>query len=642
MKTKLYTLLIFLFSNYAFAQQTSLRGLYIDKFSQILGNSVKEDSLLNYAQDSSFNYFALYDLHSLNLNNSNTADMLGVFIKRAKENFGIQYVGAVGETASSFLNKIGPFNSSRSNDNERFNVFNLEFEFWTSSSVNPGGYYCIQYLQQANCSCDTSGGFKFFIQQMHLIDSLAAVQQVISETYLGWFNQGQASQIQNNVDRILLHAYRTGTSSLFSYSKTRLQYLASNNNLVDVAPIFSSEPIFMGPWLDSHSQLEAYNKYKTDFDNDNSSWKQYINVLGYHWFDWEYMPKPDSASFYPSITASGPTTFCTGDSLILTATQGDSYNWSTGATTQSITINSTGNYSCQVILNGKTGYTPVTSVNEKNYPSASINSGNYSQGQIPLSSITSAGSGTITSYQWKINNSDIDGATSSTFVSVATGDYTLQVINSYGCSILSIIQNVSFNGNSCITSTPTGLNSTALTDLSRTITWDQGQTGDSIIVRYQPDNGSNLYEYIRLINIGQSKAQISGLEPLTTYVWQVYTGCGNFSGFYSAKGFFTTGGTSTGIDPFPNLNDPNDGSQLKAYPNPASDNIQIDYESAITNLGKLTLLDINSRIIFKKKIQLTKGPNNFLIDIGELKSGVYFISLKNGDAELFRRIIISH
>ena len=47
----------------------------------------------------------------------------------------------------------------------------------------------------------------------------------------------------------------------------------------------------MGPWLDSHSQIEAFNKYKADFQADNSSSVQYINLLGYQWFDYGYMPK---------------------------------------------------------------------------------------------------------------------------------------------------------------------------------------------------------------------------------------------------------------------------------------------------------------------------------------------------------------
>ena len=106
MKRKLYLLLIILLSKSAYSQPSELRGMYIDNFSTVLGNISKEDSLLHYAQDSLFNYLALYDLHNLNLNNANTANMLSVFIKRARENFGIQYVGAIGETSSSFIDRI--------------------------------------------------------------------------------------------------------------------------------------------------------------------------------------------------------------------------------------------------------------------------------------------------------------------------------------------------------------------------------------------------------------------------------------------------------------------------------------------------------------------------------------------------------
>jgi hypothetical protein len=45
------------------------------------------------------------------------------------------------------------------------------------------------------------------------------------------------------------------------------------------------------------------------------------------------------------ITPSGNTTFCAGDSVVLTATPGmSSYSWSNGATTQSIVVKSAGNY----------------------------------------------------------------------------------------------------------------------------------------------------------------------------------------------------------------------------------------------------------------------------------------------------------
>ena len=51
-----------------------------------------------------------------------------------------------------------------------------------------------------------------------------------------------------------------------------------------------------------------------------------------------------SAPAQPVITASGPLSICQGQSVTLTASNAFSYLWSNGATTQSITLNTTGNY----------------------------------------------------------------------------------------------------------------------------------------------------------------------------------------------------------------------------------------------------------------------------------------------------------
>ena len=49
------------------------------------------------------------------------------------------------------------------------------------------------------------------------------------------------------------------------------------------------------------------------------------------------------------ITPDGPLTFCQGDSVVLTAPESPTYLWSTGATTQSITVFTSGRYSVDVI-----------------------------------------------------------------------------------------------------------------------------------------------------------------------------------------------------------------------------------------------------------------------------------------------------
>ena len=50
-----------------------------------------------------------------------------------------------------------------------------------------------------------------------------------------------------------------------------------------------------------------------------------------------------------TITADGPTTFCSGDAVTLTAPAGFEYLWSTGATSQSITVDSEGAYTVEVM-----------------------------------------------------------------------------------------------------------------------------------------------------------------------------------------------------------------------------------------------------------------------------------------------------
>ncbi|MGL2966864.1 T9SS type A sorting domain-containing protein [Flavobacterium sp. XGLA_31] len=64
-----------------------------------------------------------------------------------------------------------------------------------------------------------------------------------------------------------------------------------------------------------------------------------------------------------TITADGPTSFCEGGSVVLTAGESTSYLWSTGATTQSITVTASGNYTVQVTnANGCSATSGVTTV----------------------------------------------------------------------------------------------------------------------------------------------------------------------------------------------------------------------------------------------------------------------------------------
>lgn len=98
-------------------------------------------------------------------------------------------------------------------------------------------------------------------------------------------------------------------------------------------------------------QVDPNNNFVEE--NDNNNWTAAPVTLT--------LQTPGGGDF-AQITANGPTSFCAGGSVQLTATAGNSYAWSNGATTQSITTATSGNYQCTVTGTCGADQTPVTTV----------------------------------------------------------------------------------------------------------------------------------------------------------------------------------------------------------------------------------------------------------------------------------------
>ena len=155
-----------------------------------------------------------------------------------------------------------------------------------------------------------------------------------------------------------------------------------------------------------------------------------------------------------SITASGATTFCSGGSVTLTANAGNSYLWSTGATTQFINVTTAGNYSVTVTTNGCSATSAATSVTVNPLPQPTILASGSTQlcsGQsvtltasgstlgnalsldgvndfvniVPTSIVNNLGVSGFTIESW-IKPTDVSGARS---IVRKTGDYNLYVLN---------------------------------------------------------------------------------------------------------------------------------------------------------------------------------------------------------------------
>ncbi|TAH39161.1 MAG: T9SS type A sorting domain-containing protein [Bacteroidetes bacterium] len=486
-----------------FGQSNNVRGMYVKNIDNWLGDVAEENAILTYAQGNAYTYITFYDLGSLNFNSSTTKNALASFINRAKTQYGITEMGAAGETASFFSSNIIPYNNGRSLATEKFDVLNFEFEFWVSSSIS--GQYCSKYLSPNGFSCDTSGAYKFAKREMQTIKSLSTSNGLIFEMYLGWPNRGQMQEVANSVDRLLLHAYRPDDSDVYQYSKNRLIDVASIGRSVKVIPIFSAEPAFMGAWLNTHALTKPYQTYSSFYAAETGTWKQNINLQGYHWFTYSEMPKTVTAQ--ATISANGPTTFCTGGSVTLSANSGAAYLWAPGGqTTNSIIVSQSGSYTVTVINTAGVSITssPVN-VSVGNTTTSPTISASGPTTFCSSSSVTLTSSAANT-YLWS------NGATTQSITVNQSGNYTV-AITSGSCSATSSptvvtataapnVPTVTSSGplTSCIGNSITLTSSTANGYL-----WSTGATSSSIAV-----STSGTY-WVRTFSAGNCYSQSSNV-----------------------------------------------------------------------------------------------------------------------------------
>ncbi|MFC4511288.1 beta strand repeat-containing protein, partial [Flavobacterium buctense] len=129
-----------------------------------------------------------------------------------------------------------------------------------------------------------------------------------------------------------------------------------------------------------------------------------------------------------TVSPAGPITFCAGDSVILTASSGDTYLWSNGATSQSISVSTAGSYSVQVTTNScQSASSAATSVTVNPLPATPTIT--------PSGATTFCNGGSVTltsstgdAYFWST-----DEETASIAVTTS-GDYSVQVIDGNGCA----------------------------------------------------------------------------------------------------------------------------------------------------------------------------------------------------------------
>lgn len=146
-----------------------------------------------------------------------------------------------------------------------------------------------------------------------------------------------------------------------------------------------------------------------------------------------------------SISAGGSTLICTGDSVVLTAVGGPSYQWQVGgfdipgATGSTLVVNGAGSFS--VVVDNACGTATSNSIQvDVNDPPvfaldtliATICAGSTFQ----FTALDQSGQGALT-YQWYLNNAPIAGATDTIVDAYLAGAYTFEATNgNTGCTYL--------------------------------------------------------------------------------------------------------------------------------------------------------------------------------------------------------------
>jgi hypothetical protein len=164
-----------------------------------------------------------------------------------------------------------------------------------------------------------------------------------------------------------------------------------------------------------------------------------------------------------TITASSATTFCQGGSVVLTANTGAglTYQWRlngtniTGATSSSYTANASGSYTVVVTNTSTCSATSAATVVTVNaLPTATITPATTTTFCQGGSVVLNANTGTGLTYQWRLNGTNITGATSASYTANASGSYTVVVTNTSTCSATSTATVVTVNALPTATITP--------------------------------------------------------------------------------------------------------------------------------------------------------------------------------------------
>jgi PKD repeat protein len=301
----------------------------------------------------------------------------------------------------------------------------------------------------------------------------------------------------------------------------------------------------------------------------------------------------------PVITANGPTTFCTGGSVDLTTATASTYAWTGGLQTQTITVNASGSYIVTITdANGCSATANAITVNVSNAPVPTIQTvGNTSLCAGETVTLTASQSD---SYAWST------GDTTQTINVTAAGAIYVTVSNANACD--GVGQSATVN----VTVTPQPVAIVGSPAINGNIVTFSNNSTDATAYSWDFGDFTN----------SSASAPVHAYAASTSYQVTLTATNGNCTSDTTFTVAITVG-----------LEELNNVAEIVLFPNPTATNAQLSMNVIEAGNVEVAIQTVNGQLV--KTIlndYLTAGKQTITIETADLANGVYFTTIKSGNA----------
>ncbi len=124
------------------------------------------------------------------------------------------------------------------------------------------------------------------------------------------------------------------------------------------------------------------------------------------------------------------------------------------------------------------------------------------------------------------------------------------------------------------------------------------------------------WQYVNCASLGQVDSVRIDMKSSDTGAWGM-----NTPGYFTIDNFTT--GSTVGVQEINKL------ASLHLYPNPTTNNIQLNFDTNNSENVSITITDIAGKTLFDSTYQTSVGINTISINTELYQSGVYFMTIHN-------------